>query len=104
MDNLSCKYCGKKFPSVRARCGHTRIHFPPCVAQESVPWAAVLVALGNARPAAIFDLNGPPNLMEHQENGSLPDLNVVPAVMGEAQGNGRVPDLNMLPEPEDDQV
>ena len=42
--------------------------------------------------------------MEDQENGGLPDLNVVPAVMVEAQGNGRVPDLNMLPEPEDDQV
>ena len=129
MDNLSpqntCKHCGKTFSSVRARCGHTRIHFPPCVrepravvmvaqenapragvmvAQESVPRAAVLLARENASPAAIFDLNETPDLMEEQENGGLPDLNVVPAVMVEAQGNGRVPDLNMLPEPEDDQV
>ena len=64
----------------------------------------VMVAQENARPAAIFDLNEPPALMEDQENGGLPYLNVVPAVMVEAQGNGRVPDLNMLPEPEDDQV
>ena len=55
-------------------------------------------------PAAIFDLNETPDLMEDQENGGLPDLNVVPAVMVEAQGNGRVPDLNKLPEPEDNQV
>ena len=66
--------------------------------------AVTVEAQGNARPAVIFDLNGPPVLMEDQENGGLPDLNVVPAVMVEAQGNGRVPDLNMLPEPEDDQV
>ena len=65
---------------------------------------AMVAQQENARPAARFDLNEPPDLMEDQENGGLPDLNVVPAVMGEAQGNGRVPDLNMLPEPEDDQV
>ena len=117
MENLSprytCKHCGKTFSSVRARCGHTRIHFPPCVrepravvmvAQENAPRAGVMVAQENAHPAAIFDLNETPDLMEDQENGGLPDLNVVPAVMVEAQGNGRVPDLNMLPEPEDDQV
>ena len=42
--------------------------------------------------------------MEDQENGGLPYLNVVPAVLVEAQGKGRVPDLNKLPEPEDNQV
>ena len=125
MDNLSCKHCGKTFSSVRARCGHTRIHFPPCVrepravvmvaqenapragvmvAQESVPRAAVLVAQENAPRAAIFDLNETPARMEDQENGGLPDLNLVPAVIVEAQGNGLVPDLNKLPESEDDQV
>ena len=63
-----------------------------------------MVAQENARPAAIFDLNETPNLMEDQENGGLPYLNVVPAVTVKAQGNGRVPDLNKLLEPEDDQV
>ena len=42
--------------------------------------------------------------MKDQENGRLPYLNVVPAVMVDAQGNGCVPDLNKLPEPEDNQV
>ena len=111
MDNpapqFTCEVCEKPFPRKMAVCGHMRIHpkrpgehrrvrkqmqFPMEAQQE------------NARPAARFDLNEPPDLMEEQENGGLPDLNVVPAVMGEAQGNGRVPDLNMLPEPEDDQV
>ena len=74
------------------------------VAQENAPRAVVTVAQENARPAAIFDLNETPNLMEDQENGGLPYLNVVPAVTVKAQGNGRVPDLNKLPEPEDNQV
>ena len=74
------------------------------VAQEIAPRAVVMVAQENARPAVIFDLNETPDLMEDQENGGLPDLYVVPAVMVEAQWNGRVPDLNMLLEPEDDQV
>ena len=42
--------------------------------------------------------------MKDQENGGIPYLNVVPAVMVEAQGNGRVPYLNKLPKPEDNQV
>ena len=91
---------------MRARCGHMRKYSklprqPRCVRE---PRAVVMVAQENARPAAIFDLNETPDLMEEQENGGLPDLNVVPAVMVEAQGNGRVPDLNMLPVAEDDQV
>ena len=96
-----------------ALCGHMRIH-PRRPGERRrvrermqfvmVVQAVVMVAQENARPAVIFDLNGPPDLMEDQEKGGLPDLNVVPAVMVEAQGNGRVPDLNMLPEPEDDQV
>ena len=96
-----------------ALCGHMKIH-PRRPGQrrrvrERMHFvmevqAVVMVAQKSARPAAIFDLNEPPALMEDQENGGLPDLNVVPAVMAEAQGYARVPDLNMLPEPEDDQV
>nr|POF08537.1 hypothetical protein CFP56_34613 [Quercus suber] len=113
MDNLApqytCEHCGRPFSSMRARCGHMRKHpkrqrLLQMVAQENAPRVVVMVAQENARPAAIFDLNETPGLMEDQENGGLPDFNVVPAVMVEAQGNGRVPDLNMLPEPEDDQV
>ena len=97
-----------------ALCGHMRIHprrpgERRRVRRERMQFvmvvqADVMVAQENARPAAIFDLNETPDLMEDQENGGLPYLNVVPAVMVEAQWNGRVPDLNMLPEPEDDQV
>ena len=89
-----------------ALCGHMRIHprHPGERRRVRERMQIVMVAQENARPAVIFDLNGPPDLMEDQENGGLPDLNVVPAVMVEAQWNGRVPDLNMLPEPEDDRV
>ena len=92
-----------------ALCGHMRTH-PRRPGQrrrvrERMQFVMVVQAVVMvARPAAIFDLNETPDLMEDQENGGLPDLYVVPAVMVEAQWNGRVPDLNMLPEPEDDQV
>nr|POF20788.1 hypothetical protein CFP56_74686 [Quercus suber] len=110
MENLSpqntCKHCGKTFSSIRARCGHMRMHpkRPRLLRCVREPRAVVMVAQENARPAALFDLNETPVLMEDQENGGLPDFNVVPAVMVEAQWNGRVPDLNKLPEPEDNQV